>query len=35
MPLIYKKCSADACFFSVQSLKKAKTFKDPKDSEDS
>lgn len=33
MPLIYKKGTADACFFSVQSVKKPKKFKDPKDSE--
>ncbi len=33
MPLIYRKGTADACFFSCQSLKKPKTFKDPKDSE--
>ena len=33
IPLIYRKGTADACFFSVQSLKKAKKFKDPKDSE--
>ncbi|MHC4391175.1 MAG: type VI secretion system contractile sheath large subunit, partial [Planctomycetota bacterium] len=33
MPLIYKKGSAEACFFSVQSAKKAKKFQDPKDSE--
>ena len=35
MPLIYRKGSADACFFSCQSLKKPKKFKDPKDSENS
>lgn len=35
MPLIYRKGTADACFFSCQSLKKPKTFKDPKDSENS
>ncbi len=35
MPLIYRKGSADACFFSCQSLKKSKKFKDPKDSENS
>jgi type VI secretion system protein ImpC len=35
MPLIYRKGTADACFFSCQSLKKAKKFKDPKDSENS
>ncbi|MEN6486387.1 MAG: type VI secretion system contractile sheath large subunit [Syntrophobacteraceae bacterium] len=33
IPLIYRKGTADACFFSAQSLKKAKKFKDPKDSE--
>ena len=35
MPLIYRKGFADACFFSCQSLKKPKNFKDPKDSENS
>jgi type VI secretion system protein ImpC len=35
IPLIYRKGTADACFFSVQSVKKAKKFKDPKDSENS
>ena len=35
MPLIYRKGTADACFFSCQSLKKSKTFKDPKDTENS
>jgi len=35
IPLIYRKGTADACFFSCQSLKKAKKFKDPKDSENS
>lgn len=35
MPLIQKKGSADAVFFSAQSLKKSHTFKDPKDSENS
>ncbi len=35
MPLIYRKGSGDACFFSCQSLKRAKKFKDPKDSENS
>lgn len=35
MPLVYRKGTADACFFSCQSLKKAKKFKDPKDSENS
>jgi type VI secretion system protein ImpC len=33
IPLIYRKGTADACFFSAQSLKRAKKFKDPKDSE--
>jgi len=33
MPLIYRKGTADACFFSCQSVKKSKKFKDPKDSE--
>jgi type VI secretion system protein ImpC len=33
MPLVYRKGTADACFFSCQSLKKAKKFKDPKDTE--
>jgi len=33
MPVIYRKGTADACFFSCQSIKKAKKFKDPKDSE--
>lgn len=35
IPLIYRKGTADACFFSVQSVKKAKKFKDPKDTENS
>jgi type VI secretion system protein ImpC len=35
IPLIHKKGTADAVFFSVQSLKKAHKFKDPKDSENS
>ena len=35
MPLVYRKGTADACFFSCQSLKKPKKFKDPKDSENS
>ncbi len=35
IPLIYRKGTADACFFSVQSCKKPKKFKDPKDSENS
>ena len=33
IPLVYRKGTADACFFSVQSVKRAKKFKDPKDSE--
>lgn len=33
IPLIYKKGTAEACFFSAQSLKRPKKFKDPKDSE--
>ena len=33
IPLIYRKGTADACFFSAQSLKKAKKFRDPRDSE--
>lgn len=35
IPLIHKKGSADAVFFSVQSVKKSHKFKDPKDSENS
>ena len=35
MPLIHKKGTAEAVFFSAQSLKKSHTFKDPKDSENS
>lgn len=35
IPLIHKKGSAEAVFFSVQSLKKAKVFEDTKDSENS
>jgi type VI secretion system protein ImpC len=35
IPLIHKKGSADAVFFSVQSLKRVHKFKDPKDSENS
>jgi len=35
IPLIYRKGTADACFFSCQSLKKPKKFKDPKDTENS
>lgn len=33
IPLIYRKGSGEACFFSAQSVKKPKKFKDPKDSE--
>lgn len=35
MPAVYRKGTADACFFSCQSIKKAKKFKDPKDSQNS
>ncbi len=35
IPLIHKKGSAEAVFFSAQSLKRSKRFKDPKDSENS
>jgi type VI secretion system protein ImpC len=35
IPLIYRKGTADACFFSVQSIKKAKKFKNPRDTENS
>ncbi len=35
IPLIYRKGSADCCFFSVQAVKVPKKFKDPKDSENS
>lgn len=35
IPLIQKKNSADAVFFSAQAIKKAHKFKDPKDSENS
>ena len=35
IPLVYKKGSAEACFFSVQSVKRPMAFKDPKDSENS
>ena len=35
IPVIYRKGSADVCFFSAQSLKKPVKFKDPKDSENS
>ncbi|MEZ0227525.1 MAG: type VI secretion system contractile sheath large subunit [Planctomycetota bacterium] len=34
-PLVYRKGTADACFFSVQSLKMPKKFKNAKDSENS
>lgn len=33
IPLIYRKGTGDACFFSAQSLKRPKKFADPKDSE--
>ncbi|GMV40029.1 MAG: hypothetical protein AMXMBFR64_17450 [Myxococcales bacterium] len=33
IPLVYRKGTADACFFSAQSIKRAKKFKDPKDSQ--
>lgn len=33
IPLVYRKGTADACFFSVQSIKKPKKFADPKDTE--
>src|SRR5262249_9083867 len=35
IPLIHRKNTGDATFFSVQSVKRAKKFKDPKDSENS
>jgi type VI secretion system protein ImpC len=35
MPLVYRKDSSEATFFSTQSIKRAKKFKDPKDSENS
>lgn len=35
IPLVYRKGTADACFFSAQSIKRAKKFKDPKDSQNS
>jgi type VI secretion system protein ImpC len=35
IPLVHKKGSGDATFFSSQSVKKANRFKDPKDSENS
>ncbi|MFI5342598.1 MAG: type VI secretion system contractile sheath large subunit [Chlamydiales bacterium] len=33
IPVIYRKGTGDACFFSAQSLKRPKKFRDPKDSE--
>jgi type VI secretion system protein ImpC len=33
IPLVYRKGTGDACFFSAQSIKKSKKFKDPKDTE--
>jgi type VI secretion system protein ImpC len=35
IPLVYRKSSGEATFFSTQSVKQAKKFKDPKDSENS
>ncbi len=35
IPLIYRKGTGEACFFSAQSLKRPKKFRDPKDSENS
>ncbi len=35
IPLIYRKYTSDACFFSCQSIKKPKKFKDPEDTENS
>jgi type VI secretion system protein ImpC len=35
IPLVYRKDSSEATFFSTQSVKRAKKFKDPKDSENS
>lgn len=35
IPLVYRKGTADACFFSCQSIKKPKKFKNPKDTENS
>lgn len=35
IPLIFRKGTSDACFFSCQSIKKPKRFKDPQDSENS
>jgi len=33
IPLVYRKDTADACFFSTQAVKMTKKFKDPRDSE--
>jgi type VI secretion system protein ImpC len=35
IPLVYRKGSGEATFFSTQSIKRARKFKDPKDSENS
>lgn len=35
IPLIYRKGTSDACFFSSQSIRKNKMYKDPKESENS
>jgi type VI secretion system protein ImpC len=35
IPLVYRKGTGEATFFSTQSIKRAKKFKDPKDSENS
>jgi type VI secretion system protein ImpC len=35
IPLVYRKGTSEATFFSTQSIKRAKKFKDPKDSENS
>ncbi len=35
IPLVYEKKTANACFFSAQSLKASEEFEDPKDSENS
>ncbi|QMV14493.1 type VI secretion system contractile sheath large subunit [Vibrio spartinae] len=35
MPLVYQKDTTNACFFSCQSIKKPKRFKDPRDTENS
>ena len=35
IPLVYRKGSSDACFFSSKSIKKSKDFKDPLDTENS